>query len=413
MAPLLETKEKIKELRKGVDVITLTATPIPRTLSMALSRIRDMSIIQTPPEERLAVKSIVSDFHHELIREAVRREIERGGQIFFVHNRIQNIFSFAEDLSNMHPGIRVAVAHGQMAEKQLEHVMLLFYEQKIDLLVSTAIIGSGLDIPTANTILINRADRMGLADLYQLRGRVGRGNVRAYSYFLIPGDDLITEDARKRLQAIQEMSYLGAGFRLAMKDLEIRGAGNLLGAEQSGHIHAVGFDLYIEMLEKAVAELKGQPMEEQFEPVLKLSAQAYIPEAYVDDVTLRLSLYRRIATVKTENTLPALYEEMQDRFGKVPGAVENLLRIMEIKLLARVLLIREVQDAHGRCTFLFSPDTPVMPDSIFSAQSARKEKMRFLPDGFQLDLHGKEFHEVYKEIRTILRELKESLPLHE
>jgi transcription-repair coupling factor (superfamily II helicase) len=406
-------KEKIKELKKGVDVITLTATPIPRTLSMALSRIRDMSIIETPPEERLAVKSIVSHFDPELIKDALRREIERDGQIFFVHNRIQNIFHIAEDLMKIYPGIRVAVAHGQMAEKQLEHVMLLFYEHKIDLLVSTAIIGSGLDIPTANTILINRADRMGLADLYQLRGRVGRGNVKAYSYFLIPGDDRITEDARKRLQAIQEMSYLGAGFRLAMKDLEIRGAGNMLGAQQSGHIHAVGFDLYVEMLEKTVAELKGQPVEEQFEPVLRLRMQAFIPEDYVDDVTLRLSLYRRIANANTEDILTALKDEIQDRFGKIPEGVRNLLRVMKIKLFARDLLIREIQDSHGRVTFLFSPDTRVNPESIFRAQLSRKEKMRFLPEGFQLLLQGKAFDSVFHEITTILVELKESLPLHE
>jgi len=391
-------KEKIKELEKGVDVITLTATPIPRTLYMALSDIRDMSTIETPPEERLAVKSIVSVFDEGLIKEAIKRELERNGQVFFVHNRIKSIYKIADYLLKLLPSARIAVAHGQMAEKELETAMLKFYGYKIDVLLATAIIGSGLDIPTANTIIIDRADMMGLADLYQLRGRVGRGNVRAYAYFLIPGKDIITEEAKKRLQAIQEMSYLGAGFRLALKDLEIRGTGNLLGAEQSGHIHAVGFDLYIEMLEKAVAELKGMTIEEEFEPSISLRVNAFIPEEYIDDITLRLSLYRRIASSKTNEAIEAIELEIDDRFGRIPDEVKNLLDIMRLKTMARELLVTKIQDVQGKVRIVFSPDTKVEPRDIFELRKKRNGKIKFLPDGFEVDLMGFPRERIYEEI---------------
>jgi transcription-repair coupling factor (superfamily II helicase) len=404
-------KEKIKELKKSIDVITLTATPIPRTLSMTLSDIRDMSIIETPPEERLAVKSTVSVYDNELIKETIKRELERNGQVFFVHNRIKDIYKITESLTRLIPSSRnvdystyvprIAVAHGQMPERELETIMLEFYKGKIDVLVSTAIIGSGLDIPTANTIIINRADTMGLADLYQLRGRVGRSNIKAYSYFLIPGEDVITEEARKRLQAIQEMSYLGAGLRLAMKDLEIRGAGNLLGSEQSGHIHAVGFDLYMEMLEKAVAELKGLKIEEEFEPSISLRANAFITEEYLDDITLRLSIYRRIASAKTHEVLKAIELEMEDRFGKLPEEVKNLIDIMRLKIMAKNLLVMKIRDIDGMVRITFSPDTKVEPHEIFELQKKRDRRIRFLPDGFELDLKGLPWERVYEEITSV------------
>lgn len=394
-------KEKIKELKQGVDVISLTATPIPRTLSMALSDIRDMSIIETPPEERLAAKSIVSLFNGSLIKEAITGEIERNGQVFFVHNRIKDIYKIAGYLTMLMPSLRIAVAHSQMEEKELERVMLNFYESNTDVLVSTAIIGSGLDIPTANTIFINRADMMGLADLYQLKGRVGRGNVRAYAYFLIPGEDIITEEAKRRLQAIQEMSYLGAGFRLALKDLEIRGAGNLLGAEQSGHIHDIGFDLYMEMLEKAVAELRGVKIEEEFEPSINLRVNAFIPEEYIDDMTLRLSLYRRIASSKTEDALKTIDAELVDRFGSAPEEVKNLIDIMRLKIMARKLLITKVRDVHGKITVLFSADTKIEPKDIFELSKKVKDRMRFLPEGFELDLRGLPWEEIYQKVSSL------------
>ena len=403
-------KEKIKEMKKGVDVLTLTATPIPRTLYMALSDIREMSVIETPPEERLAVKSIVSVFNEELVKETLDRELERKGQVFFVHNRIKDIYKIAEYLIKLLPAVKISVAHGQMHERELEKIMLQFYNREIDVLVATAIVGSGLDIPTANTIIINRADMMGLAELYQLRGRVGRSNVRAYSYFLIPGEDIITEEAKKRLQSIQEMSYLGAGFRLAMKDLEIRGAGNLLGPEQSGHIHAVGFDLYMEMLEKTVAELKGMKIEEEFEPSIHLRLNAFITEEYIDDITLRLSIYRRIASSGTHEALKALEFEMEDRFGKPPVEVKNLLDIMRLKIMARELLIAKIQDMQGRIQVTFSPDTKVTPQDIFGLQKKRDGKIRFLPDGFEVDLRGLPWKKVFEEVSSLFTSLEKSLP---
>ncbi len=401
-------KEKIKELKKGVDVVTLTATPIPRTLSMALSDIRDMSVIETPPEERLAVKSTVSRFDKGLVKEAIERELVRNGQVFFVHNRIKDIQGIADHLRELLPSLRITVAHGQMQEKDLERVMLNFYRGDVDVLVSTAIIGSGIDIPTANTIIINRADMMGLADLYQLKGRVGRGNVRAYAYFLIPGEDIITEIAKRRLQAVQEMSYLGAGFRLAIKDLEIRGAGNLLGAEQSGHIHAVGFDLYMEMLEKTVAELKGLKIEEEFEPTVSLKVDAFIPEEYIDDVSLRLGMYRRIASSKTHEALKAIESEIEDRFSKMPVEVKNLLDIMGLKITARELLITKIQDMNGRVSVTFSPETKVEPQDIFEIGKGRDGRVRFLPEGFDIDLKGLPREEVCKKISGVMDELKKS-----
>jgi transcription-repair coupling factor (superfamily II helicase) len=394
-------KERIKELKKGVDILTLTATPIPRTLHMAISDIREMSVIETPPEERLAVRSIVSDFDEELIKDAVTRELERNGQVFFVHNRIRDIYKLADYIIRLFPSAKISVAHGQMPEKELENIMLKFYVGEIDILIATAIVGSGLDIPTANTIIINRADMMGLAELYQLRGRVGRSNIKAYSYFLIPGEDIITEEARKRLQAIQEMSYLGAGLRLAMKDLEIRGAGNLLGAEQSGHIHAVGLDLYLEMLEKAVAELKGLKIEEEFEPSISLRINAFIPDDYIDDITLRLSLYRRIALTRNEDALQALEYEIRDRFGKPPEAVRNLLNIMRLKVMARELLVAKILEKQGRIQVLFSPDTKIEPRDIFELHKKVNGKIRFLPEGFELDLRELPREHVYKEISSV------------
>lgn len=394
-------KEKIKTLKRDVDVLSLSATPIPRTLSMSLTDIKEMSLIETPPEERLAVKSTVSHFNEDLIRDAITREISRNGQVFFVHNRIHNIDKLTRYLEKLLPMARIAFAHGQMAEKELEKTMLAFYEHKIDVLVSTAIIGSGLDIPTANTIIINRADTMGLADLYQLRGRVGRGNVKAFAYFLIPGEDIISEEAKMRLQAIQEMSYLGAGFRLALKDLEIRGAGNLLGPEQSGYIHAVGFDLYMEMLEKAVAEIRGQKVEEEFDPSIRLKIDALIPEAYIDNVSLRLTLYRKIASLKTYEQIRDFELEMRDRFGEFPTEFRHLMDIMRLKIMARKLFITKIQDFEGKVRILFSPKTNVEPQDIFRLQEERKGRIRLLPEGFEIDMRGFIWDKIYKEISRL------------
>lgn len=376
-------KERIKELKRGVDVLSMTATPIPRTLQMALSGIRNMSLIETPPEERIAIRSILSVFDRKLIREAIERELNRGGEVLFVHNFIYDIEKMVDLIRSLFPGVRSEVAHGDMPGKRLEGVMLDFIKGNVKILIATNIIGSGIDIPSANTIIINRADRFGLADLYQLKGRVGRSNVRAYAYFLIPGEDLITEEAKKRLEAIKDMSYLGAGFRLAMKDLEIRGAGNLLGPQQSGHIHAVGFDTYIEMLERAVSELKGEEFKEEIEPVLNLNIEALIPEEYIEDVTVRLGMYRRVAKVRSEEEIQELASEMKDRFGEMPKAVKNLLDVMRLKTMAKRLAIRGIYERDGRVRLSFSDDTPVSVEEVSSLYK-RFKGIRFYSDGFDM-----------------------------
>ena len=388
-------KERLKELKKGVDILTLTATPIPRTLHMSLSGIREMCTIETPPEERLSVKSIVATFNDRIIKEAIEKEMQRNGQIFFVHNRIKDIEKISVHIKKLVPDARIATAHGQMRKVDLERIMLGFLNKETDVLVCTAIIGAGLDITTANTIIVDRADTFGLSDLYQLRGRVGRGNTQAYAYFLIPGEDIITDDAKKRLQAIQEMSYLGAGFRLALKDLEIRGAGNLLGAEQSGHIYKVGFDMYMEMLEKAVSELKGEEIKEEIEPQIRLRLSAFIPEDYIPDIALRLSIYRRISSVKSLNALTELKEELLDRFGSMPEEVNNLMHVIKVKILSRLLYISTVSDIDGRYRFFFVSDAEdkyKIPENFFDKllktlfELQKKERgIRFLPDGFEFD----------------------------
>ena len=399
-------KEKIKAFKSNVDVLTLSATPIPRTLHMALSGIRGMSTIETPPEDRLAVQSTVARFRPTLIKEVLQKELDRGGQAFFVHNRVQDIYKMAAFLGELVPEGTFGIAHGQMKEKELELVMKKFFHKEIDILVSTSIIGSGLDIPSANTIIINRADRFGLADLYQLRGRVGRSNVRAFAYFLIPGEDIISEEARKKLAAIQELGYLGAGFRLALKDLEIRGAGNLLGGEQSGHIEAVGFDMYMEMLEAAVAELKGEKTAPKIEPELDLKVTAAIPEEYIADPDLRLSIYRKIASAKNLKALQNLRIELKDRFGQLPEKAERLIEIMDIKVTAVSLFINKIQNVAGKVRVIFAQDTPVSTEKIFSLHDTRTTLLKFLPEGgIELDVRGKQWNDVYRDIMGVMEEL--------
>ena len=401
-------KEKIKELSKSIDVLNLTATPIPRTLHMSLSGIRDISVIETPPEERLSVKSGVTIFNDKLIKDAISNELLRGGQVFFVHNRVKDIYKIASHINGLVPFAEIGVAHGQMPERELEKIMHRFFLGEVNVLVSTAIIGAGLDIPTANTIIVNMADRMGLADLYQLRGRVGRSNVKAYALFLAPDEALMTEEAKKRLQAVQEMSYLGAGFRLALKDLEIRGAGNVFGQEQSGHIHDIGYDLYIEMLEKAVAELKGIDIKEEFEPGIDMKISAFIPENYIEDITIRLSFYRRMSSMKTEKAVIEFEEELKDRFGSFPEEVSNLMDVIRLKILARELLILKLIESGGRVKFVFSPDTPVQPDQLFALQKKRKSLIRLFPDGFELNLKGLQWKMIFEEVYKVMEELKKS-----
>jgi len=349
-------KERLKQMRREVDVLTLSATPIPRTLHMSLVGIRDMSTMETPPEERLPIKTYVSEFDDRLVREAIIRELERGGQVYFVHNRVHNIEQVAHRLRDLLPEAEIAVAHGQMPEEQLERVMLDFFRGGIDVLVCTTIIESGLDIPNVNTIIINQADRLGLAQLYQLRGRVGRGAFRAYAYLLYDRSRVLTEPAQKRLQTIFEATELGAGFQIALKDLEIRGAGNLLGAEQSGHIGAVGFDLYVRLLAEAVERLKAvqrgeeAPLPATARPAvtLDLPLTAHIPHSYVPDLNLRLALYQRLASAQEESEVEDVAREMVDRFGALPPPVHNLLFAVQLRLLAQRASVQSIQTEDGQ-----------------------------------------------------------------
>jgi transcription-repair coupling factor (superfamily II helicase) len=335
-------KEYFKRLRHEIDVLTLTATPIPRTLYMAMAGVRDMSVIDTPPEERLPVKTYVNDFDEQTVRHAILRELERGGQVFFVHNRVQNIAHIMRQLADLVPEATFGVGHGQMPEDHLEQVMVAFSEGRCDVLVCTTIIESGLDLPNVNTIIINDADKLGLAQLYQLRGRVGRGSSRAYAYLLYPRSKAITERAQRRLQAVFEATEAGAGYFIAMKDLEIRGAGNLLGTEQSGHVGAVGFDLYCRILASAVEDVKagreGLPMPSAMPQApavsLDLRLPAYLPEDYVPGLDERLDIYRRLAAATEVDALEEMEQELYDRFGPLPHAVEHLVYAVRVKLLA-------------------------------------------------------------------------------
>jgi transcription-repair coupling factor (superfamily II helicase) len=360
-------KERIKQLRKSVDVLTLTATPIPRTLYMALSGVRDLSAIETPPPDRLPVETVVARFSRTLIRDAIERELARGGQIFFVHNRVQSLPSMTAFIQRLVPQARVVMAHGQMRGRDLERVMLRFVGGGADVLVSTAIVESGLDIPASNTIIVNRADWFGLAQLYQLRGRVGRERQQAHAYLLIPADGRVDDTAQKRLHVIQELTELGSGFRLALRDLEIRGAGNLLGAEQHGHIAAVGFDLYSKLLAEAVRELKGDGAEEAPDPVVTVEVEARLPETYVPEVSQRLALYKRLASIVRAEEIAEIRAELRDRFGPLPPPAEHLLEVIEIRALARQLGIEKVEAVGERALLTFAPFTPVSPERLVRA----------------------------------------------
>jgi len=335
-------KETIQKLRETVDVLTMTATPIPRTLYMSLMGARDMSIINTPPRDRLPVRTEIAPFDDDLIVEAVMRELDRGGQVYFVHNRVQTIEGMASYLRSILPGVRIDVGHGQMPERQLETVMMRFLDGDIDVLVCSMIIESGLDIPNVNTIIINRADRFGLAQLYQLRGRVGRSNHRAYAYLLIPRDRAISPVARRRLAAIQEFTELSSGYKLAMRDLEIRGAGNILGAEQHGHMMAVGFNLYSRLLRDAVRRAKGEIVEEEIEAAIDVKIDAYIPDQYVADNDMKIDIYKRIRDARTVDEVQELASELRDRFGPVPREVEALLEVQALRLVCQAAGVRRV-----------------------------------------------------------------------
>ncbi len=373
-------KERIKEMRKNVDVLTMSATPIPRTLHMSLVGLRDMSVIETPPKDRLAIQTSVAPFSESIIKRAIEEELSRGGQVFFVHNRVESIASVATLVKRLVPHARVIIGHGQMRESELEKVMLKFVRGDADVLVCTTIVENGLDIPRANTIIINRADRFGLAELYQLRGRVGRSNQRAYAYLLVPPSGGLTPLARHRLAALKEFSDLGAGFRIAALDLELRGAGNLLGREQHGQIAAVGFDLYCRMVERAVAERKGEAVEPERRVTLNLGQDIRIPREYIESENLRLRIYKRIAEVSNESEREEVRKELEDRFGVPPPAVSNLLDYAVLKGLAERLLIASIERRGDQVAVRFHEETPIKPEKLVRVIRGRRG-MRLDPSG--------------------------------
>jgi transcription-repair coupling factor (superfamily II helicase) len=373
-------KERLKEMRKNVHALALSATPIPRTLHMSLVGLRDMSVIETPPRDRLAIQTVVAPFSEETVKKAIENELARDGQVFFIHNRVESIYSLGNLVAKLVPKARVVVGHGQLAERELEQVMLKFVRDEADVLVATTIVENGLDIPRANTILINRADRLGLAELYQLRGRVGRSSHRAYAYLLVPPEAVLSDVARKRLAAMKEFSELGAGFRIAALDLELRGAGNMLGRQQHGHIEAIGFDMYVQMLERAVAKLKGQEAAPELRTTLSLGMDVRIPPEYIPSENLRLRTYKRISSIASEAERLDVHKELEDRFGALPKAVENLLEFAVLKSMCERLRIAAVERQGNKIALRFHPETTLEPAAVVKVVRSRK--------GIKLDPSG-------------------------
>jgi transcription-repair coupling factor (superfamily II helicase) len=400
-------KERLKQMRKEIDVLAMSATPIPRTLHMSLVGLRDMSVIETPPKDRMAIQTVVAKFDEKIIRSAVEVELERGGQVYFVHNRVESIYEIAAKIQELVPAARVVVGHGQMGETELERVMLAFMNHEYDVLVATTIIENGLDIPLANTMLINRADRHGLSELYQLRGRVGRSNRRAYAYLLIPPEKELTEIARRRLAALKEFSDLGAGFKIAALDLELRGAGNMLGGEQSGHIEAVGFELYTSMLEAAVKEMKGETSEERPATQLNLGIALRIDESYVPEENQRLRLYKKIAGAASEAAVNEVRAEMEDRYGAPPDATVYLLEASLIRLECERIGIAQVDRKRAELQLRFTENAAIDPQQLMRlvARNA-KRGAQFTPQGLlKYPLSATRNDEVLLEIRELVQNL--------
>jgi transcription-repair coupling factor (superfamily II helicase) len=398
-------KERIKQMRKQVDVLTMSATPIPRTLHMSLVGLRDMSVIETPPKDRMAIQTVVAAWDDKLIQSAIEQELDRGGQVYFVHNRVETIWEIAAKLQELVPRARVIVGHGQMAEGELEKVMLKFMHHEADILVATTIIENGLDIPLCNTILINRAERLGLSELYQLRGRVGRSNRRAYAYLLLPPEIELTAIARRRLAALKEFSDLGAGFKIAALDLELRGAGNLLGGEQSGHIDAVGFELYTSMLDHAVRELKGEAAPEAEEIQLNLGLNIRIPADYIKEENHRLRMYKRIAGVEGESQLSDVRSELQDRYGEPPQAVLNLLEYAVLKLMCLRIGVTAIERKRDQVSIRFRENASIDPERL-ARFVAGQRGAHFTPAGIlKFTSKAMRADEVLNQLRSLLEDL--------
>ncbi|WP_367360206.1 transcription-repair coupling factor [Syntrophus buswellii] len=398
-------KEKLKKLRTLVDVLTLSATPIPRTLHLSLVGIRDLSIINTPPEDRQTIRTYVLEFNEEIIRDAIRNELARQGQVFFLHDRVKSIYTMARLVEKLVPEAEISVVHGQMKPREIEDAMGRFLRRECNVLVCTTIVGSGLDIPTANTMLINRADRFGLAQLYQIRGRVGRSSEEAFAYLLVPKGVLLSRDAQKRLQVIMDFSEPGSGFRIASSDMEIRGGGNLLGTSQSGHVSAVGYELYTELMEKTIREIKGEAIpEEEIVPEIHMGLPAYIPEEYMADVHRRLVTYKRISTADSDEELEEIREELADCFGYLPPEVANLLGVIRLRSRLKGIRARKMGYDSKQIFIFFSADTPVEPDRILALARRKYRGLRLTPDyKLYIPLPGLQGQEILSAAGEVLR----------
>jgi transcription-repair coupling factor (superfamily II helicase) len=398
-------KERLKQLKKEVDVLTMSATPIPRTLHMSMVGLRDMSVIETPPKDRMAIQTVVAAYDHQLVQSALEHELDRGGQAYFVHNRVDTIYEIAAKIQELVPRARVLVGHGQMSEGELEKVMLAFVRHEADVLVATTIIENGLDIPLCNTIIVNRADRHGLSELYQLRGRVGRSNRRAYAYLLVPAEQELTQVARRRLAALKEFSDLGAGFKIAALDLELRGAGNLLGGEQSGNIDAVGFEMYTGMLDRAIRELKGEELAEKVSTQLNLGLDLRIPAGYIAEENQRLRMYKRVAAVESQAQLEDVRKELEDRYGPAPAPVRHLLSAASLKLLCERVGVLAIDRKRDSATIKFTEQAQVDPERLagFVAQSRGAQ---FSPGGvLKFHLKSTQAEQIVDQVNGLLREL--------
>ena len=407
-------KEKIKQMKENVDVMTLTATPIPRTLHMSLAGIRDMSVLEEPPVDRTPIQTYVMEYNEEMVREAINRELARNGQVYYVYNRVTDIDEVAGKIQAMVPDAVVTFAHGQMKEHELERIMTDFINGEIDVLVSTTIIETGLDIPNANTMIIHDADHMGLSQLYQLRGRVGRSNRVSYAFLMYKRDKLLKEEAEKRLQAIREFTELGSGIKIAMRDLEIRGAGNVLGAEQHGHMEAVGYDLYCKMLNQAVLALKGEETEaDLYETSVECDIDAYIPPSYIKNEYQKLDIYKRISAIESEEEYMDMQDELIDRFGELPAPVENLLLIASVKALAHSAGVTEVninrQEARITMFRQARIDVTGIPELISRYRGDLKLRPGDAPEFMYLDQRNKnkDCQRMIEKTQEILRGLKE------
>ena len=405
-------KEKIKKMRENIDVLTLTATPIPRTLHMSLIGIRDMSVLEEAPMERMTIQTYVMEVNDEMIREAIERELSRGGQVYYVYNRVEDIADVAGRVQKLVPGASVSFAHGQMSERELEDIMYDFINGEIDVLVSTTIIETGLDIANANTMIIQDADRFGLSQLYQLRGRVGRSSRMAYAFLLYRRDKLLKEVAEKRLAAIREFTDLGSGIKIAMRDLEIRGAGNLLGEAQSGHMAAVGYDLYCKMLNEAVKELKGEKEEDQFTTTMDLNIDAFIPESYIKNEYQKLDIYKRIAAITTEEEMDDMTEELIDRFGDIPKKVQQLLHIAALKSLAHAAYVTAVEQKGSDFKFTLYEKAKLDPQKIPGLLQRYGNKLVFRaeePPYFFYQKKGRSGKETGEDTIQLLRKILEDI----